>query len=102
MFGGLLVTPLEKISIMQVSLMTLISSLGSTYSRISLKSSNFFENSKILLRDYLIEKILLSKPIGEESIKNFIHSLGILTSPIMFHAPTLINKMAMPNANITI
>jgi hypothetical protein len=82
--------------------MTLANSLGSTSSRISHKFSKNFENSKILLRGYLRGKFLLAKPIGEESIKNFIHSLRILASTTMFHAPMLINKMALPNVNIAI
>jgi hypothetical protein len=83
-------------------MMTLTNSLGSTSSGISPKFSKIFENPKILLRGYLIGKFLLSKPIGEENIKNFIHSLRILASPTMFHAPMLINKMSLLNVNIAI
>lgn len=52
-------------------------------------------SSKVLLSDYLIEKLLPFRLTGVENIKNFTPFLRKLASLIMFHVPMHISRMGL-------
>ena len=62
----------------------------------------FFIIFKHSLNVNLGEKFLPSNPIGEVNMKNYTLSFKGLAYLVMYHAPMLINKMALPNVSIAI
>ena len=75
MYGDLHQVLLVVKTIMCVSLMITLNLFGYTCCATNLKSSNAFMTSKTLLNDSLVVRSVLSKQIGEESIKPYIPSL---------------------------